>query len=220
MTLLNSFHLSGPSCSGKTTATRILRQVLKKSVVVYQDDFYKPEEQVPIHQESQLKNWDCPESVDFDKFAAMIQHVRTHQGQLPKGYDSNEELNVHDGSSHVSSETMDHIKHLLAPFVDDVFVFVDGFMLYWDAKVASQLDCKFDFSSDYQVLKSRREQRQGYHTLEGYWVDPPGYFDRVVWPEYLRLHQHEAKDVYTIDTTQHDINQTVVLLAQKIVSVF
>ena len=37
-------------------------------------------------------------------------------------------------------------------------------------------------------MQSRREARSGYVTLEGFWEDPPGYVDNVVWPNYVRDH--------------------------------
>ncbi|KAI8373412.1 hypothetical protein EDC96DRAFT_551946 [Choanephora cucurbitarum] len=189
--------IGGPSCSGKT-----------------------PEDKVPLHPETQYGNWDCPESVDFDRMAAMIDYVRTHQGCLPENYHSNEENNVHDGSSLVSESTLASLKELLSPFMKDhVFVFVDGFMLYYDDKVANQLNLKFQFTSDYQIVKERREKRQGYHTLEGYWVDPPDYFDKVVWPEHLRLTQYYHQSIqglHQIDTVKYSIDQTALRVAHII----
>lgn len=35
---------------------------------------------------------------------------------------------------------------------------------------------------------SRRARRTGYVTLEGFWTDPPGYVEDVVWPNYARDH--------------------------------
>lgn len=35
---------------------------------------------------------------------------------------------------------------------------------------------------------ARREARDGYVTLEGFWADPPGYVDKVVWPNYAASH--------------------------------
>ncbi|CAO3601310.1 unnamed protein product [Absidia cylindrospora] len=63
-------------------------------------------------------------------------------------------------------------------------------MLLSDAQVTGLLDHKVFVTAGYETLKQRRQDRQGYHTLEGYWVDPPGYFDAIVWPEFLRAHQH------------------------------
>jgi nicotinamide/nicotinate riboside kinase len=35
---------------------------------------------------------------------------------------------------------------------------------------------------------TRRAARSGYVTLEGFWTDPPGYVEDVVWPNYERYH--------------------------------
>ncbi|OCT44218.1 hypothetical protein CLCR_00664 [Cladophialophora carrionii] len=35
---------------------------------------------------------------------------------------------------------------------------------------------------------TRRAARSGYVTLEGFWTDPPGYVEDVVWPNYRRYH--------------------------------
>ncbi|EXJ89478.1 hypothetical protein A1O3_02545 [Capronia epimyces CBS 606.96] len=37
-------------------------------------------------------------------------------------------------------------------------------------------------------MLSRRLARTGYVTLEGFWVDPPGYVEDIVWPNYARDH--------------------------------
>lgn len=35
---------------------------------------------------------------------------------------------------------------------------------------------------------ARREARDGYVTLEGFWADPPGYVEKIVWPNYAASH--------------------------------
>jgi nicotinamide/nicotinate riboside kinase len=35
----------------------------------------------------------------------------------------------------------------------------------------------------------RREARDGYVTLEGFWKDPPGYVEKSVWPNYVEEHR-------------------------------
>jgi len=40
----------------------------------------------------------------------------------------------------------------------------------------------------YAKAKARREARSGYVTLEGFWEDPPGYVDKIVWPNYVEDH--------------------------------
>ncbi|ORZ06453.1 P-loop containing nucleoside triphosphate hydrolase protein [Absidia repens] len=182
--------ISGASCSGKTTITRVLQQLVKQSIIIYQDDYFRPDQLVPIDPTTQLANWDCPEALDFDRFASTIQYVQQH-GCLPAGYHSNEVSNTHDGSTLVTNDQLAQWKHQLVNDDDNtLWLFVDGFMLLSDPKVTDLLDHKVFVTASYDTLKQRRQDRQGYHTLEGYWVDPPGYFDAIVWPEFLRAHQH------------------------------
>lgn len=142
---------------------------------------------------------------------------------MPDGFKSNEESNVHDGSSLVSQEASSKLREILSPLLEKysnvTFVFVDGFLLYWDDNVSQKLDCKISFKASYKSLKSRREKRQGYHTLEGYWVDPPGYFDKIVWPEHQNQSKHDETihDLLTINTDECNIDETALKVANKII---
>ena len=70
-------------------------------------------------------------------------------------------------------------------------ILTDGFLLL-GANVPSSLKSLFDIKillrAGYQEAKERRERRNGYVTLEGFWQDPEGYFEEVVWPGYVREH--------------------------------
>ncbi|KAG2225514.1 hypothetical protein INT45_010341 [Circinella minor] len=226
--------ISGASCSGKTTVTRILRQLLKHSVVIYQDDFFKLDSEIPIDPKTQLANWDCPEAIDFPQLDKTIQYVLDNK-QLPEKYQSNEANNTHDGSTSLSIEALDRLKETIAPLKQDdiLFVIVDGFMLYWDQAICARLDCKIFIHASYETLKNRRESRQGYVTTEGYWTDPPGYFDNIVWPEYIKCNkhlflgedrseiEHEAvQNVLAVDTDKYSIEETANAIVKKIVDTF
>lgn len=73
----------------------------------------------------------------------------------------------------------------------NIFI-LDGFLLYpsppLPPSIPAQLDLKLFLRSTHSLTKSRREARSGYVTLEGFWEDPPGYVDEVVWPNYVRDH--------------------------------
>lgn len=43
-------------------------------------------------------------------------------------------------------------------------------------------------------MTRRRSARSGYVTLEGFWEDPPGYVDKVVWPNYAKDHAYLFQD--------------------------
>lgn len=66
----------------------------------------------------------------------------------------------------------------------------DGFLLYSEpmAPIQCQIDVKLFLRASYAKAKARREARSGYVTLEGFWADPPGYVDKIVWPNYVEGH--------------------------------
>lgn len=69
-------------------------------------------------------------------------------------------------------------------------VIVDGFLLLGPSvqSIRALFDVKVLLRSRYEDSKRRREARSGYTTLEGWWEDPPSYFDEIVWPSYVKQH--------------------------------
>ncbi len=70
-------------------------------------------------------------------------------------------------------------------------VIVDGFLLFGKSvpeSLKELFDVKILLRARREDAKARRERRNGYVTLEGFWEDPEGYFDGVVWPNYVREH--------------------------------
>lgn len=69
---------------------------------------------------------------------------------------------------------------------------LDGFLLYSPPKFSRVMDL-IDIKLFLQVSRAkatqRREARDGYVTLEGFWKDPPGYVDKIVWPNYVEAHE-------------------------------
>lgn len=51
------------------------------------------------------------------------------------------------------------------------------------------MDIKLLLRVSYAKAKARREARSGYATIEGFWEDPPGYVDKIMWPNYVLEHQ-------------------------------
>lgn len=69
---------------------------------------------------------------------------------------------------------------------------LDGFLLYSPPKfdkVMSLIDIKLFLQVSRAKATHRREARDGYVTLEGFWKDPPGYVDKIVWPNYVEAHK-------------------------------
>ena len=57
------------------------------------------------------------------------------------------------------------------------------------ASIQPSIDIKIFLRASYAKAKARREARSGYVTLEGFWEDPEGYVDKIVWPNYVEGHR-------------------------------
>ncbi|KAF9363176.1 ribosylnicotinamide kinase [Mortierella sp. NVP85] len=184
--------LSGPSSGGKTTTSRYLRTILPNSTILHQDDFYLPEDQLPLDTNTGLANWDCPGAINFEQMISTLTYVKEH-GQFPPEFNSLEDKNPVGSkpSIPIADEVLlpmkEKVMNLIPPEdrENTKFVILDGFILYVNEALRKTIDIKFFLTAPYQILKERRESRKGYATLEGYWEDPPGYFDNIVWPNYL-----------------------------------
>jgi len=188
--------ISGPSSSGKSTLARLLRTIIPNSFILHQDDFYKAEEDIPKDDETGYTNWDCAGALDMLAFVNAMRYIRQNDGKFPPTLDSKEDQNEL-GQSGVP----DHVVQIMQNEVvaqglvshrdtEIVVAFVDGFLLYNDPSVVKELDMSLLVRAPYEKLKARREARSGYVTLEGFWEDPPGYFDNIVWKWYVKDHQH------------------------------
>ncbi|KAI9030940.1 hypothetical protein CLU79DRAFT_694562 [Phycomyces nitens] len=188
MTKVYTIGVSGPSCSGKTA-----------------------DDQIPIDQTSGLANWDCPDAIDFKSLTRTISHVRTNNGQFPKWYQSKAVKNDHDKQHILSDQSTEQLGPWLKNFQPDtMFLIVEGFMLYQDEDLCNEIDCKLFITASYETLKTRREARKGYATKLGTWVDPPGYFDDIVWPQYVRWNRQEnvAQAMMVFNTDRSSIEET------------
>ncbi|KAH7015533.1 P-loop containing nucleoside triphosphate hydrolase protein [Ilyonectria destructans] len=186
--------LSGCSSSGKTTLARLLRDIFPHTFILHEDDFYRPEEQLPSR--DGLLDWDCAEALDIPAMAESLAYIRAHAA-FPPTLDSKEDQNS-VGKCPVADSTIQAQKAKVAAAIPPDhplhstlrLCLFDGFLLYSPAVAAIQpsLDIKLFLRASYTKAKARREARDGYATIEGFWADPPGYVDKIVWPNYVKEH--------------------------------
>jgi nicotinamide/nicotinate riboside kinase len=71
-------------------------------------------------------------------------------------------------------------------------IFVDGFLLYGPSVAVLKpfFDVRIFLRASYKRVKARRQHRERrcLQSLKGFWADPPGYVDKVVWPNYLKAY--------------------------------
>jgi nicotinamide/nicotinate riboside kinase len=161
----------------------------------------------------EVQDWDCVESLDLPLFESTLRHIKAH-GQLPPDSFSKEDQNS-VGQSSVPQSLVDAqhaaVESWLSLLPSSVLAentclhicLLDGFLLYpaptakgpmHTLRTLSELfDMKiFTPCSRAQTIE-RRTKRTGYVTLEGFWADPPGYVEDVVWPNFMRDHEYLCK---------------------------
>ena len=181
--------ISGVSSSGKTTLSRLLRDIFPRTFILHQDDFYKPDVEIPLN--DGVADWDCLEAIDVPAFEEALNHIRQH-GTSPPHLKSKEDQNS-VGEVRIDGSLVEDLKERTSSWISPEappIAVIDGFLLFSEGMkaVRDQFDVKLFLRTDYKTAKGRREARSGYVTIEGFWEDPPGYVDKVVWPNYVKDH--------------------------------
>ncbi|AMD19729.1 HCL422Cp [Eremothecium sinecaudum] len=182
--------ISGCSSSGKTSLAELAAEVLG-AALVYQDDFYKVDDQIPYDDQFQVLNWEIPEALQMDAFQSELQSIKATGSPTIRLMHNK---NVDDISKFGLPD--EYIGELKAKYRSKInleafqIVFVDGFLLFHDDSLKSEFDTKILIRVPYEILKSRRAAREGYTTSESFWVDPPFYFDEFVYKSYKHYHKH------------------------------
>ncbi|KAI5204377.1 P-loop containing nucleoside triphosphate hydrolase protein [Aureobasidium subglaciale] len=183
--------VSGVSSSGKTTLARLLRDIIPNTFILHEDDFYKTDQEIPVN-EAGVQDWDCLGSLDLEALEKALDFIKTH-GHLPSNLESKEDKNA-VGESKVDRQRVAELKEEANKSLDakasvPVFI-IDGFLLFSQEMqhIRELFDVKLFLRANHKTVKQRREARSGYVTLEGFWEDPPGYVDSVVWANYVKDH--------------------------------
>lgn len=211
--------VGGPSCSGKTTLAKHLLRILPNSSILHQDDFAPPSELIPIHPTLGVQDWDHPEgAIEWPRMRNVLKYIKEHNGTFPPEHSSHDFMNA-QVPVHIDEDIAKRWKSKFSDFhipssetEEMVYVIADGFLLYWDEECRKSYDVQFFVRESENVLRKRREERQGYHTAEGLmWKDPPNYWQQIVWPSYIYAHQHLFTDG-NVESGSIKPNEDVVLL--------
>ncbi|KAF6760110.1 hypothetical protein DFP72DRAFT_843635 [Ephemerocybe angulata] len=191
--------VGGASCSGKTTLAKHLNRILPDSVIIHQD----PQELVPIHPIHGVQDWDAaPGAISWQRLNDTLREIK-QTGRMPPDHRSHDHLNEQKEiaiDDVLKERLVADLKKaqqsvLTKTGAKTIFGILDGFLLYWNEDVISQLDVRIMLRVPEKVLKQRRHERHGYHTAvqsdpEGsLWRDPPGYWEDIVWPAYVDAHK-------------------------------
>ncbi|KAJ3847538.1 P-loop containing nucleoside triphosphate hydrolase protein [Lentinula lateritia] len=204
--------IGGATCSGKTTLAKHLARILPNSVIIHQDDFAPPQEQVPVHPVYNVQDWDAPTgAIQWPRMVDSLEEVKK-TGVIPPEHISHDHLNeqkdvpLNDGLMLRWSRVFDEMQqNAERGGVKIIWGLVDGFLLYWHPGVYEQLDARIFLRVPETILKHRRYERHGYHTAVQFdpegslWRDPPNYWEQIVWPAYLEAN----RDIFADEDVEH-----------------
>lgn len=204
--------IGGASSSGKTSVAKLLHKIIPDSILLHQDDFYKNDKDIPTDPATGEADWDCPGAINFDDFEKELQYIRANASLSPEteSYENRYNSDTKDsGSVSIPQNELDEFESKISKLLAEKnfeLILVDGFMLFHDPKIIKLFDIRIFLRASYQTLKHRRENRAGYQTQETFWVDPPGYFDKLVYPGYSKSHKHLFED----ENVENKLNPTIV----------
>lgn len=217
--------ITGASSSGKSTLACLLKTIVPHSEIIHEDDFFKLEKDVPYDPIRGDKDWDCPDAIDFDAMKQTLKvlmdptcaefNPKAIVSDAGNGYYEYAKISTepprNDANFKKEDRVINELKLLTGEKVDiytqqkgkfRIFM-VDGFLILNDKELMKMFDVTLFFKTNYQSLKVRREKRL-YTVDGGLWLDPPGYFDKFVWPGYYTYH----KDIFINGNDESYIKKT------------
>ncbi|XP_044761030.1 nicotinamide riboside kinase 1 [Coccinella septempunctata] len=188
--------ISGATCSGKTTLALELQKLFPKSRIFHQDDYFL-EVDDPRHvwcKDVDHINYDILTSLDMDKMFQDIMTVVESRQLCKKRTKFDAQVIL---KSDICRSSLSAIINKTINENDIELVFLDGFLLYGYKPLLPIITLKYFHILTREECVRRRERRV---------YDPPdipGYFDKCVWPEYLK-HLEDIKsnveDITYIDS--------------------
>lgn len=147
--------VAGSTGSGKSTLVYGLQEQFPELIeVIYFTDYQKPIEEVPVYEG--MKNWDCPEAIDFDKLFLDLTNLK--EGRDVKIMTKNEKYNPS------YSENWKRIPHTIK---SKKIIFIEGYMALANKKVRELYDLSIflDLSTE-ERMKRRRTKKQNQEYIE------------------------------------------------------
>ncbi|KAF3208584.1 ribosylnicotinamide kinase [Orbilia oligospora] len=193
-------------------------------MILHADDFYIPDSDLPVVElggtGQKVQDWDCPEALNFPEFISSLRYAKEF-GRLPESHKSYEVTHAvgvdesilklvkddDNGGGDGGKEKILELERKVVGWLKSVekglgrrverVVIVDGFLIFGSGvpeELKEEFDIKLMIRTPYEKAKQRREDRAGYTTMEGFWHDPPGYFELLVWPAYVKQHSYLFRD--------------------------
>lgn len=203
--------ICGVTCGGKTTLATKLNQIFPNSKVVSQDDYYLDLDnprQVHIPELNHY-NFEVMTSMDMEQMYTDITH-------LLKSADTGKHAAVSTAEKaqtfYKSIIKLEKLAHDKAMETNINILIIEGFSIFNYKPIEALCDLKYYLTLPKNECEVRRTKR----VYEP--PDCPGYFEKYVWPEYLKLLaevQQNVSNVKYFDKHVSDPSEEVLLDINK-----
>ena len=201
--------ISGATCSGKTTIADVLHKVIPNSIALNQDQYYwhDDSENHVLAEGINHINWELVSAFDNDR---LVKEIKSHAANSQPLKNNNVDFDSLSKRFEAMTDKAkvykpnypffqtenedDHgvgdMKALLS--VLPRIIIIDGILLFNHPELLDICDLKFFFTLDYKTCLQRRSARS---------YDPPdvpGYFEKIVYPHYIK----NLEDMKKLDSNE------------------
>ncbi|KAJ2048206.1 ribosylnicotinamide kinase [Coemansia sp. S16] len=165
---------------------------------------------------------ECPGAYNSDKLDDVRGHFASQWANPPEDVDR---LVSADALSSIKAQALRSLGVADAGQVPFAIILVEGILLFHDGDQSSDhhpgsvCDTGVFIYAQYDTLKTRRESRTAYATVEGVWADPPGYFD-ALRTEYVLCNCDIVSLVFIYGDWEHASLVAIVVLDPEFLKVF
>lgn len=176
--------ICGVTCGGKTTLATELNNILPNSKVISQDDYYLDENdsrQIRIPELNHV-NFELLTSLDMERMHSDICHILRNRRNNTTVSKISDDFAMSDMEIHKLAR-----ERVIA--TNTRVLILEGFSILNYKPIEALCDLKYYLTLSKGQCKERRKHR----VYEP--PDCPGYFEKCVWPEYIKLFDDVEKHV-------------------------
>jgi len=174
--------VSGVTCGGKTTLTKLLERSFPWCHVIHQDTYFYDDDHpnhVRMPEIENHVNYESPCSLNMDQMQEDVLKILSETGEFH--YDSSFNTPSFDTGVELLKTIKDISKNYDTTKYSKIPVLIlEGFTIFTSKTLFEKCDARFFLTLPEDECRKRRVQRS--YTP----ADCPGYFDKAIWPEYTK----------------------------------
>lgn len=187
--------VSGVTCGGKTTMSKLLKKSFPWARVIHQDKYFYPESyegHIKLPEIDNHINFDVYSALDMEKMHRDVREILS-KPELPY---RNGHMNGHSNGDIAPNfaEGLELLRNLEDIDIDTAryskipILIIEGYIMFESEELYDKCDVRYFLTLDEETCRHRRSLRV---------FDPPdgpGYFDYCIWPEYQRHYKNFVED--------------------------